>query len=292
VFLAAAWAVSGLQPALSARFTRLQNRNDVYALPSPERVVLLSLGYRAALADYLFAHVLVYYGIHFQERRRFEFVGEYLDTIVTLDPKYLEAYRFADTLLTLSAEPPRPEDYRKVRELLERGMEQFPHDGDLWLTAGQFLAYVGPARFPDEATKREWRLAGARRLAHACELVGDDVNLPHHCITAAGLLSREGEREAMIEFLERVMVVNDDPEILGIAQRALQGYHVDRARLAVARRSETLDQMRRQHYPLLDKDSMLVLAPPFEAASCAGVPAPATQSCATSWRRWAQASAQ
>lgn len=283
-----AFAVSSLQSRLSARFTRLRNTTDVYALPSPDRVVLLSLGYRAALADYLFGHVLVHYGIHFQEKRRFEFVGEYLDTIVALDPKYLDAYRYADTLLTLSPQPPRPEDYRKARELLERGMEQFPRDGDLWLTAGQFMAYLAPGRFPDQATKREWRLAGAKRLAHACELVGDDANLPHHCITAAGLLSREGERDAMIQFLERVMVVNDDPEILEIAQRALERYQVDGARLAVARRTETLDQLRRQHYPGVDKDLMLVLAPPFNAAVCAGVPAPATQACATSWSRWAQ----
>jgi tetratricopeptide (TPR) repeat protein len=280
-------AVAGFQPWLSEHFELIKNRTDAYALPSPEQSIVLSLGYRAALADLIFAHVLVYYGIHFQEKRRFEFVGKYLETIVSLEPKYRDAYRYADTLLTLQPEPSGPEDYQKARELMERGMAEFPSDGELWLTAGQFFAYVAPGHLSDPASKREWRVEGARRLAHACELVGDDRNLPFQCITAAGLLSREGEREAMIQFLQRVAAVNDDPEILALVERAIRGYQVDRARVTIRDRAAALEELRQRNYPALNKDQLLAMLPPFDAAACAGVPPPADPECATSWQAWA-----
>jgi tetratricopeptide (TPR) repeat protein len=282
-----ALAVARLQPWLAEHYRGLKHRSDVYALPNPEQVVGLSLGYRAALANLLFAHVLVSYGIHFEERRRFEFVGNYLDTIVALDPKYRDAYRYADTLLTLQPRRARAEDYWHARDLLVRGMNEFPDDGELWLNAGQFMAYLGPAQFRDEATKREWRLEGARRMARACELVGDDRDLPYQCIGAAGILSRDGEREAMIRFLERVLAVSDDPEIIARAEKALDGFRVDRNQVGIRRRNQAFEELRRQRFPQLDKDALLVLLPPFDPLGCAGVPPPGEPACATSWRAWA-----
>jgi tetratricopeptide (TPR) repeat protein len=293
--LLATWAVAGLgalaiaqfQPWLSVHYQGIKHRTDVYALPNPEQVVALSLGYRAALANLLFAHVLVYYGIHFEEKRRFEFVGNYLDTIVALDPRYRDAYLFADTLMTLQPKRARAEDYLHARDLMVRGMNEFPDDGELWLNAGQFMAYLAPGYFRDEASQREWRLEGARRMARACELVGDDRNLPHQCIGAAGILSRDGQREAMIQFLERVLAVSDDPEIIARAENALDGYRVDRSRVATRRHNQTFEELRRQRFPHLDKDALLVLVPPFDPAGCAGVPPPGELGCATSWRAWA-----
>jgi hypothetical protein len=282
-----ALGVARAQPWLAEHFRGLKHRSDVYALPSPEQVVGLSLGYRTALADLIFAHVLVAYGIHFEERRRFEFVGNYLDTIVALDPRYRDAYRYADTLLTLQPTRPRGEDFLRARDLVVRGMNEFPDDGELWLTAGQFMAYLGPGHFRDEATKREWRLEGARRMARACELVGDERGLPHRCLGAAGILSRDGEREAMIRFLERVLAVSDDPEIIARAERALDGYQVDRDQVGIRRRNQAFEQLRRQRFPHLDKDTLLVLVPPFDPIGCAGVPPPSELGCATSWRAWA-----
>jgi tetratricopeptide (TPR) repeat protein len=279
--------VARVQPWLGEHYQGLKNRTDIYALPNPEQVVGLSLGYRAALADLLFAHVLVYSGIHFEEKRRFEFVGNYLDTIVALDPKYRDAYRYADTLLTLQPTRVRIGDYLHARELIVRGMNEFPDDGELWLTAGQFMAYLVPSNFRDEATKREWRLEGARRMARACELVGDDRNLPYQCIGAAGILSDQGEREAMVRFLERVLAVSDDPEIIARAEGALDGYQVDRARVGIRRRNQAFEDLRRRRFPQLDKDALLVLVPPFDPAGCAGVPPPDELGCATSWRAWA-----
>src|SRR5688572_8368810 len=146
-----------------------------------------SLGYRAAVADALFAHVLVWYGQHLKEKVRFEFVGHYLDIVTTLDPTFREPYYYADALITLQTQAPARRDYETARRLLERGVASRPQDTELWLLAGQYLAYGAPPYLGDPAAAAEWRMAGARMLARACELVGKNENIPYHCITAAGL---------------------------------------------------------------------------------------------------------
>ena len=214
---ASALGIGFVRPRLAAAFHELKATSDVYALPSPDYAIVASLGWRSALADVIYANMLVSYGLHFQEKRRFEFAGNYLDTIVALDPKFRQPYMFSDTLLTVQPVVARKEDYLKARELLERGMQAFPTDGELWTAAGQFMAYLGPPRLGDKKLEQEWRMEGARRLARACELLGSNEALPYHCITAAGLFSSAGNREAVRQFLERVLAVSDNDYIRTLA---------------------------------------------------------------------------
>lgn len=286
--IAAIAAIAVVRPRLVERFAKPRATSDVYALPSPEQTIVASLGYRAALADMIFAHVLVSYGIHLQERRRFEFVQNYLDTVNALDPKFRDPYRFADTLLTLGPVRPRPEDYVEARRILERGLAERPHDGELHATAGQFMAYLAPGQFSDPEVKKEWRLAGARILARACELIGDNENVPYHCVTAADLFTRAGEREASIQFLERVLSVTDDEKIRHLALGYLEKKLGEREHERVARRLGAFRERWGADLPFVDKDAVLVLGPSFDVAVCAGVGAAETPECATSWRDWAR----
>jgi hypothetical protein len=286
LFLGLSGAVIGLvQPTLAQSFHGLRVRNDVYGLPAPEQAVVVSLGYRAALADALYAHVLVDYGLHFSEKRPYEFVGNYLETINALDPKFREPYLLADTLLTLQPIPPPFENYERARRILERGMQERPYDTELWTVAGQFFAYLAPSQIRDKAKYREWRMAGARALAHACEIVSHNSNLPYHCITAAGLLTAAGQTEAMLAWLERVLVVNDDEEF----QRVARGYlKTQRDRQRVQQRTERFERARRADLDFLSKDALLVLGPGFDPTRCAGADAAESPGCATSWRAWSE----
>ena len=72
-----ALAIQYFRSALFEPFAKLKTTRDVYTLPAPTQTVVLSLGYRAALADLINAHVLVSYGLHFQEKRLFETVDRY-----------------------------------------------------------------------------------------------------------------------------------------------------------------------------------------------------------------------
>ena len=205
-----AFGIGELRARLLPRFAAVRDKTDVYTLPSPEQVVVASLGYRSALADLLFAHVLVWHGIHFQEKRRLDHAADYLDTVTALDPTFREPYYYGDTLIAMQPVKPRHEDYVRARRLLERGLAARPGDTELWLSTGQFLAYMAAPWLEDPKEREEWRLAGARILARACELVGENENIPYNCIIAAGLFDKAGEREANIQFLERVLAVSDD----------------------------------------------------------------------------------
>jgi len=283
--VASACVVGWVRPRLLDQFGQLKQTSDTFALPSPDQSVVLSLGYRSALADLLFAHVLVSYGLHFQEKRRYEFVGEYLDVINALDPKFRTPYRIADTLLTLQPVAPRQRDYDKAREVLERGLRALPHDTELWNTAGQYLAYLAPPQIKDEEKKQAFRLAGARVLARACELVGANENIPYHCITAAGLLTRGGHQEATIQFLERVLAVNDDPNIRRLALAYLEKAAGEQERRRAEQRHQAILEIGEKDLPFVSKDRLLVLGPPFDPASCAGVIEPPIE-CSSSWRAW------
>jgi hypothetical protein len=259
----------------------------MYALPSPNQVVALSLGYRAALADLIWANVLVSYGLHFQEKRRFEFVGNYLDTINALDPKYEAPYRFADTLLTLQPQAVPSENYDKAREILQRGMKELPNSPELWSTAGQFLAYIAPGAFgQNEKKKAEWRLDGAQAMAHACEISESGSNIPYHCIVAAGILNKAGKRDAQIQMLTRVLSVNDDPNIQQLARSQLAQLKNELKNDVAPRRNEYFSKAWKADLSYLTKDTMLVIGPKADPATCSGVDSVHARDCEVTWRDW------
>jgi hypothetical protein len=285
IAIVAVVAIGPLRSTLNARYKLRESQGDVYPLPPAPQMVTLSLGYRAALADLVFAHVLVSSGIHVQEKRPFEFVGNYLDAINELDPKFERPYRLADTLLTLQAKQPPPENFRKARAILERGMKEFPFDAALWSSAGQYLAYLAPGGLSNPAEQDEYRLAGGRTLAHACELVSQDETIPYHCIVAAGLLTNAGAQEASRQFLERVLMVNDDPEIRALALGALAKIAKSTEPDRTQARYQLFQSAWGADLPFVTRGAYLTIGPDWQPAACAGLGA----SCATSWRAWGAA---
>jgi hypothetical protein len=232
----------------------------------------------------------VSYGLHFQEKRRFEHVGDYLEVVMRLDPKFAQPYLFADTLLTLQPEPPRQQDYQRARELLVKGTEALPYHQELWLVAGQYIAYVAPPRLDNAAEREAWKLQGARILARACELATANRNIPYHCIAAAGLFNRAGQREALIQMLSRTLAVNDDEEIQKLALATLSSWVGEREREQYEARVRAFVERWRADLPFVSKERMLLLGPSVKAYRCAGLPFrvnPADpEDCATTWTDW------
>jgi hypothetical protein len=187
-----------------------------------------------------------------------------------------------DGLLTLQAKPVGPDAYRQARRILERGMAEFPYNQALWTSAGQFFAYLGPSIFSDRKEQEEWRLAGGRTLARACELVGSNENLPYQCVVAAGFLTESGQDAFSRQFLERVLQVNDDPQILSLAgallKKAVGGDERDRVQ---ARRQAFLKAWA-DDLPFASRGAISAIGPTWNSAACASISA----ECATSWRAW------
>ncbi len=287
--LVAVSLIGSTRPGLAQAFLRGKNKRDTYALPKPEHVVAMSLGYHSAVADLLFAHTLVSSGIHLSEKRRFETAAHYLRTINELDPKFATPYRFADTILTVQVTKPTLDDYVSARAILERGMGELKYDTQLWVSAGQFMAYVAPPNLgplAGSAVAKEWREQGARRLMRSCELVGTGDNVPRHCVSAAKLLSQSGELEALKQFVERVVAVNDDPEIQAQAYATLSRASGQLQEQKLKSRFSRYDRLRHRGLAFLGKDRFFLLGPGYDAYACLGALEKAQADCATTMREY------
>ncbi|WP_438021286.1 hypothetical protein WMF18_20400 [Sorangium sp. So ce315] len=285
----AAVAIGSVRAPAADLEKRVAETSDVYVLPPPDEVVTMSLGYRAALADLLWSHVLVSQGLHTFERRRFENLTLLLDAINALDPTFRDPYLFADALITFQTSTTPREEVLKAREIMERGVQHRPLDGELWLALGQFVAFIAPASYlTDPEEQARWRLDGARMLARAAELGGGDANISWQALGGAGILGRAGEREAQIRFLQRTLAVTDDEELRQSIRAQLDKLLGERAAEGYRRRLDGFSEIWRRDLPFVSKTTMLVLGPPLDPAYCAGGAHADEPRCATTWRAWAE----
>jgi hypothetical protein len=265
----AALALALGRASLVQAHRRISAGRDVYALAPPQQVVVASLGYRAALADLIFAHVLVSAGVHLHEKRLFEFTAQYLETVNALDPKFRDGYRFADAIITLQTAKVPPEKYWEARAILQRGTRELPYDQELWSAAGQFLAYLAPAALTSEQDKREWQQEGARYLARACELIGSNDIIPYHCYTAASLFSKAGNVAASRSFLEKMRLLVDDPELQQLIDAKLRNLAGDDVQHAAQQRAQRFEHLWRSDLPFIPRTAESALGPRFDPFACA-----------------------
>jgi hypothetical protein len=233
----------------------------------------------------LFGALLVQYGMSFRDKRSFPDTYRYLDTIVTLAPTYARPYLMADTLLTMLPQAPEPAAYARVHALHQRGLEALPYLTELWSVAGQFAAYLAPPRVPPEQ-RQELKMAGARLLSRACELAGGNANIPYHCISAARILEKAGERDAMARMLARTLAVQDDPEVRKLVRDYLEYAQGVRRTEENQLRVQRLEAEWKRELPHASRNLMSLLGPGTDVWRCSGPGVLTRPGCASSWRQW------
>ena len=281
--------VSSVRRRLFDTHRKVKNQHDVYFLPPPDQVVIMSMGYRAALADILWAHVLVSQGLHTFEQRRFENLTRLYDAINELAPTWRTPYLLADALITFQAATTPLEEIVKAREILERGVEHRPNDAEIWLNLGQFVSFVAPASYiedHDPEMAQRWRREGVAYLARAAELGAENSKISWQALGGANILVRSGERDAAIRFLKRTYAVTDDEELKQNILRRLQRLLAERDLERYQRRERAFKAAYATTLPFLSRDQALVLGPPPRPALCAG--GSDAPECATTWRQWSE----
>ncbi len=290
-------AVSGVRRHLFASHHQIKEKQDVYFLPAPEHLTVLSLGYRAALADILWAHVMVSQGLHTFERRRFDNLLLLYDAINELAPTWRSPYLFADALITFQSSVTPYEEVVKAREILERGVKHRPQDAEIWLNLGQFVAFMAPSSYIDDKPEiaARWRVEGAHYLARAAELSGDTSNIGWQALGGASVLAKAGELDAAIRFWQRAYAVTDDETLREDIRRKIARYsaELDNEKLTLKfdlyrRRDEAFKQLVIGELPFIRRTTALVLGPPPQPRRCAGLPQDGSPHCATNWRQWAE----
>lgn len=289
--IVAALLVALVRAPLFERHRRLKETSDIYPLPPPREVVVMSLGYRAAVADMLWAHLMVSQGLHTMARRRYENIIPLINTINELDPTFRDPYRMADALITFNAKDTPPEEARAARTIMERGVQNRPLDAELWLGLGEFTAFIAPGAYLTEPAEQEqWRADGARMLARAAELSGDNASIAWQALGGARYLNRAGARDAELRFLQRVLIVTDDEELKEKVRSMLGAQQAAEQEERLRRLERGVWDARHHDVPFVTRLRYMVLGPPLDPAKCAGPMHALDPACASSWRAWEERS--
>lgn len=235
-----------LQGRLATQVAQARETDDVSLLPAPERAPLVSLGFDSAFGDLVWARLLVDYGTHLQERRRFAGVRVAVDTLLTLDPASSRVFRFVDTLVLFQAKKGTDDDARYVRRVLETGLDARPGDAARWVSYAQYLAHLGPSFLNDESEIREWELRAGEAYTRALELGAavDDTR------AAVSILDRAGAGAAQRAYLERAYALATDDEKPAI-EAHLRKLDAASATERIRRHDEALERERLAELPAL-----------------------------------------
>lgn len=278
-----------------AEHAEIKETTETYLLPPPKQLAVMSMGYRAAVADVLWANVLVTQGLRMGERRRFDLAIEYVDAINELDPKWRDPYRMVDSLVTLQVKAAPLDQVYAVRRILERGVKERPTDAELWLVLGYFVQSIVPNSYleddPEEAEK--WRREGAEYLFRAAELAPADANIAWQSLGGARVFSEMGRFDRAIEMYNTILATTEDPALRARIETQLlelqRQQRVTGAQLYGRARRRAFENLMIEHYPGVSVHQALIMGHPRSVGACAGGGQSVFGSkarCAKSWRRW------
>ena len=272
-------AIAQVQPALARTTHLVKERDDLYALPPPEELRALTLGYRSAVVDLLWTKMLVEYGTHHEEKRPFPDGAHYLDAMIALEPDFRSVYRYADTLLFYHPGPePDASDVNLIRKYMNLAFENRPFDGDLYMQYGQFIAFTAPSVEPAGERER-MRAEGARLMTRGVELGAETDRI----LSVATMLDHSGARAAAIDGLRRSYALTDDPvtrEEIAARLASLEGTaQRDEAERAMKR----VEGRWRQDFSFLSRGEYLLTGPVVDPLACVGPTRSTRPECALDW---------
>jgi hypothetical protein len=275
--------VARLQPRLAGTAHELMEAGDVFPLPPPAELHAATLGWDAAAVDLLWSDLLIVHGTHWQEHREFLETPLYADAILELEPTYAPLYRFIDTLMVYRPTQGTADDARKARAYLERGTRERPDDAALWMSYGQFIAFLAPSFLTDASEIAQWRKDGAAAIGHAVELGGD----PERALTAATMLTAAGSTQAAIRYLEHAYAFTEAPSMGSVHEaigERLVALEANGMRQAADTAAQAIDEQRQAELPFVSRDLYLLLGPSVDSLRCAGLDGSDDLSCARDWR--------
>ena len=236
---------------------------DIYYLPPPDWLEVMSLGYRRALADLVWLRALIYFGDEFVNEGTVRHVFKYGDAMLKLDPDFRRVYRWVGVAAVYTPKGSSNEFIQRSIEVLKRGSERFTNDGELAWDVGAMITYellprLSKKDHPDyERLKlegNEYMMAAARLGAGPSWLV----------LTNATVLKRLGERDRELRHLEEMYALVRDPKVKVRIEIRLSLLR-DRA-YAEAFRSvhEEFEERRMRDFPYMPSTLYFLVADPIE----------------------------
>lgn len=190
------------------RFVQAERYEDIYYLPPPTWLGVMSLGHREAFADLVWMKGLVYVGDEFREDGGMHNVFRYADAMITLDPDFRRAYEWTGVAGLYRPTESTREEIETTIEFLRLGVERFPSDGELKWDLGTTLMYE-LARHLDGEEEEAVRREATQQMVEAARLGAGPAYL---ALSNATQLLRQGEIDTAIRHLEEMYPLIDSEE--------------------------------------------------------------------------------
>ena len=184
-------------------------------LPSADAVGALSLGHRSALADLFWIRAVLYFGAEVASRRSFEWLVEYLDVILALDPKFRDAYLWGGAVLVISNSVVKYEHVELANQLLEKGAERFPDDFKIPEAAAANCSYY--VKNPSEAEVVKLKACRKKFIEIAASRPGSNMAL------MASALADGDEARACGLLIDAYFAEQADPELRAQVENRMRG---------------------------------------------------------------------
>lgn len=247
------------------QYLATQTYEDIYYLPPPEWLLVMSLGHRRALADLIWLRALIYFGDELENRGAVKHVFNYGESMLALDPDFRRVYRWVGVAGVYTPLGSPPEFIERAVDVLRRGVERFPNDGELAWDAGATIEYELLPTLPKDDPDRERLDAEGNDYMMAAARLG--AGPPWLVLTNATSLRKLGEKDRELRHLEEVYALVRDPVVksqieIRIAQIRDQAYAE-----AFRKANEEFEQRRLEEFPYLPSTLYFFVADPIELAA-------------------------
>jgi hypothetical protein len=149
------------------------------------------------------------------------------------------------------------------------------------LRYGQFLAFFAPTYVKDPQEFEEWRATGAREIMRAVEL-GADADLS---LSATTILSKSGERDALIQHLIRSYALANDEQTRRDIEARLIHFKAEKDAEGMREAAKVFNEYRELRFPYLTPTQLQLMGPLRDPPACAGYPRVHDQHCWGEWSR-------
>lgn len=112
------------------------SRDEKLYFPSGEFLVESSLGFREAMADWLWFRFIQYYGAYKKGENDLRYLDSIIEAVNRLDPRFVEAYKLASFIYWSDLR-----DHDRAYDILRRGILANPDNAYLHFQVG-FMHYV------------------------------------------------------------------------------------------------------------------------------------------------------
>ena len=236
---------------------------DLYYLPPPEWLQVVSLGQREALAGLIWLQALVYFGEDVGHGGSVAHLYDYADAMLALDPQFKKVYRWVASGAIYRPGFVKLEHALTAIAYLERAVRLWPDDGELAWDLGANYVYELVPLLSSSKEKATARMRGVEHLRVAALRGFGPAWL---AISTASEFDRLGRTEQLIRYLEELYPLVSDPQVKGEIERRLAKLRSEAYAEALRRTAIELEQAHQRDFPYLDPSLYLLVGPrpPFD----------------------------